>query len=52
MAKSNEEKTMQQMHILIQQTLYEKFIEKCNKEYKTKSQKIRELIVEYLKENK
>jgi metal-responsive CopG/Arc/MetJ family transcriptional regulator len=52
MKSNNQENINKQMHILIQQSLYNEFVEKCTKNYKTTSQTIRDLIVNYLKEGK
>ena len=42
------EKISRELRVLIQQSLYEKLEDNCNKKYKTISALIRELIVNYL----
>lgn len=44
------EKITREIRVLIQPSLYEQLQEKCDKEYKTLSQVIRELVVKYINE--
>jgi hypothetical protein len=46
----NKEKVTRELGIKIQPSLFLKFQKKCNDEYKTISEVMRELIVEYIKE--
>ena len=50
MKKDNKEKAEQQLNMKIQKSLYEKLVEKIDKEYKSISQAIRDLIVQYVNE--
>ena len=46
------EKYTSEIRIVVPPSLYSPFVEKCNKKYKTISEVLRELMVEYLKEEK
>jgi metal-responsive CopG/Arc/MetJ family transcriptional regulator len=50
MKKDNKEKAEQQLNMKIQKSLYEKLVQKSDKEYKSISQAIRDLIVQYVNE--
>ena len=50
MKKDNKEKAEQQLNMKIQKSLYQKLVEKSDKEYKSISQSIRDLIVQYVNE--
>lgn len=52
MKTNSREKSEQQINIKLQPSLYEKLVEKSDKEYKTISQAIRDLIVKYVNEEK
>lgn len=46
------EKTNKQIIFLIQPSLYEQFQKKCESDYKTISQALRDLVIAYVKEEK
>ena len=46
------EKINRERRVLIQQSLYDQLQKKCDEEYKTLSEVIRNLVVHYLKEKK
>ncbi len=46
------EKINREIRVLIQQSLYDQLQKKCDEEYKTLSEVIRNLVVNYLKEAK
>jgi metal-responsive CopG/Arc/MetJ family transcriptional regulator len=46
------EKINREIRVLIQQSLYDQLQKKCDEEYKTLSEVIRNLVVHYLKEKK
>ena len=45
------EKSNREIRVVMQPSLYEKFKDKCESDYKTVSETIRELIVKYLRED-
>lgn len=46
------EKFTQEIRIVVPPSLYSPFLEKCEKKYKTISEVLRELMVEYVKEDR
>ena len=46
------EKINREIRVLIQQSLYDQLQKKCDEEYKTLSEVIRNLVLHYLKEKK
>ena len=49
MTKRHQEKISREIRVLIQPSLYEQLQEKCDMEYKTLSEVIRDLVVNYIK---
>ena len=49
MTKKHQEKIDREIRVLIQQSLYEQLQKKCEQEYKTLSEVIRDLVVKYIK---
>jgi metal-responsive CopG/Arc/MetJ family transcriptional regulator len=49
MTKKHQEKISREIRVLIQPSLYDQLQEKCDKEYKTISEVIRDLVVQYVK---
>ena len=52
MTKKHQEKVNREIRVLIQQSLYDKLQQKCDDNYKTLSEVIRDLVNNYLKEGK
>lgn len=52
MTKKHQEKISREIRVLIQPSLYEQLQKKCDEEYKTLSEVIRDLVVKYIKEEK
>jgi metal-responsive CopG/Arc/MetJ family transcriptional regulator len=50
MTKKHQEKINREIRVLIQQSLYDQLQNKCDKEYKTLSEVIRDLVLKYIKE--
>lgn len=50
MTKKHQEKISREIRVLIQPSLYDQLQSKCDNEYKTLSEVIRELVVKYIKE--
>ena len=49
MTKKRQEKISREIRVLIQPSLYEQLEKKCDEEYKTLSEVIRDLVVKYLR---
>ena len=49
MTKKHQEKINREIRVLIQPSLYEQLQAKCDAEYKTLSEVVRDLVVKYLK---
>jgi len=52
LTKKQQEKINREIRVLIQQSLYDKLQQKCEENYKTLSEVIRDLVHNYLKEGK
>lgn len=52
MIKKHKEKMNREIRVVIQQSLYDKLQQKCDNNYKTLSEVIRDLVNNYLKEEK
>ncbi len=52
MTKKNQEKISREIRVLIQPSLYKQLQNKCDEEYKTLSEVIRDLVVKYIKGEK
>lgn len=52
MTKKHQEKIDREIRVKIQHSLYEQLQKKCDEEYKTLSEVIRDLVVKYIKEEK
>jgi metal-responsive CopG/Arc/MetJ family transcriptional regulator len=48
--KTKKEKRKNEIRVLVQPSLYEKIQEKCDAEYRTMSEVVRELLAKYIKE--
>jgi hypothetical protein len=52
MTKRNIEKSIRPVTFMLQPSLYEKLVEKCDKEYKTISQVMKDFVIKYVNEEK
>lgn len=48
----SKEKIIHEIRVRVQESLYNQLVQKCDSEYKNLSELIRDIIVQYLKENK
>jgi metal-responsive CopG/Arc/MetJ family transcriptional regulator len=52
MNRNNKEKCLRTVIIKIQNSFFEEFTKTCDKNYKTKSEVIKDFMLKYIKENK